>query len=155
MKIQSALLSRIIKLLMDHFLVALGIGILASLVFSDWSLIFVALLTGWMVDVDHIYDFAFYLNKYGISKVNPEFLIRGEYFKLNNRVFVLLHSWEFLFIWLVVFIALHKYSLAITGSIAWAFHILKDQMAYKVTPMGYSLIYRASKGFSRNGFCPS
>lgn len=155
MKIRSALPSKIIKLLTDHLLVSLVIGFFAALAFSNWSLIFVALLTGWLVDIDHIIDLAFYLNKYGISKVNAEFLIRGEYFKLNNRVFVFLHSWELLILWLAIFLTLHKYSLAITGSIAWAFHILKDQMAYKVTPMGYSLIYRARKGFSRNGFCPS
>lgn len=155
MKTQSALPSKIIKLLIDHFLAAVGVGILASLAFSDWSLIFVALLTGWMIDIDHIFDFAFYLNKHGLTNVSPDFLIRGEYFKSNNRVFVLLHSWELLLLWLVIFITLHKYSLAITGSVAWVFHILKDQIAYRVTPMGYSLIYRASKGFSRNGFCAS
>jgi hypothetical protein len=38
---------------------ALIIGGLASWWFQDWWLIGVALLTGWLIDADHLVDFAY------------------------------------------------------------------------------------------------
>ena len=49
-----------IRLLTEHLEIALAIGTLASWFYHEWWLIGVALMTGWLIDADHLVDFGYF-----------------------------------------------------------------------------------------------
>ena len=111
-----------------------------------------ALAVGWCIDVDHLFDFFYYLSK---NHTKPDWsLIRsGGYFSINRKIFVPLHSWELTFIILGFGVFTQNWILALTTGGAHTVHLLQDMRAYKVRILGYSLISRASRSFEQRGFC--
>lgn len=142
-----------IRLMIDHLGTALAIGGLASWWYQEWWLIGVALLTGWLIDADHLVDFGYFLMNSSVSTFDRSVLVSGAYFKQNGKVIVPLHSWELVFLWLMVWSSLGYPGIAITGAAAWAAHLLHDQLSYRVTPLGYFFAYRAKRHFAYAGFC--
>lgn len=140
------------RLLLEHLPAALLIGLVGAWLSGNWVLVPIALATGWMIDADHLFDWSLYARRVGVSSALRE-LSTGAYFRANGRVFVVLHSWEWVAIWLVAGVAAGRPDIAIVGSLSWAAHIAKDQWTYRVVPPGYFLIYRMVRGFAHEGFC--
>ena len=139
------------RLLVEHFPLTLIVGLLGFAWSHEWQCIPAALVAGWMLDVDHIFDFA----KYAIRNrpnVDISLIRNGGYFKLNKKVFVPLHAWE-LTVAMLVFGALLNSPPLIAAAIAHGAHLIQDQLAYRVRPLGYWIISRAMSRFSLNGFC--
>jgi hypothetical protein len=140
------------KLLLEHLSSALLIGVLGLLISGDIFCILMALIAGWGMDVDHLYDFLLYT--YKSKKINLNLIHTGQYFKINNRVIVPLHSWELSFILLMLGIFITEYRAPfIVASLAHSLHLLQDQQEYNVRSFGYSLISRINRSFEYKGFC--
>jgi len=142
-----------LRLLVEHLGPALIIGGLASWWFQDWRLIGVALLTGWLIDADHLVDFAYFLRHRKPGAFDRSMLTTGAYFRLNGKVIVPLHSWELALLWALAWGWAGEIGIAATGSAAWMAHLLHDQISYRVTPLGYFFSYRAKHRFAHAGFC--
>jgi hypothetical protein len=84
------------------------------------------------------------------------FIRSGEYFDINGKVFVPLHSWELTF-FLVMGLGFvtQNWILAFTTGVAHTTHLLQDMRAYKVRLLGYSFISRYSQAFEQHDFCDS
>lgn len=141
------------RLLTDHIGTSLAIGGLMSWWFQEWWLIGVALLTGWLIDADHLVDFTYFLMRRRSGSFDLSMVTTGAYFKLSGKVIVPLHSWELVFLWTVIWAGLGYSAIAITGAVAWTVHLLHDQFSYRVTPLGYLFSYRAKRHFAHAGFC--
>ena len=143
------------RLLLEHLPISLLIGILGWLSGGGWLCIPFALVVGWCIDVDHLYDFGYYWFRH---KKNPDWsMIRsGEYFSVNAKIFVPLHSWE---LSLILITGLGYFSqnwiLAFTTALAHMAHLIQDMHTYKVRLLGYSFISRALHAFEQRGFCSS
>ena len=143
----------VLRLLTDHLTTALLIGVLASWWYQEWWLIGVALLTGWLIDADHLVDLGYYLRRCKPGAFQRSMLTSGGYFKLNNKVIVPLHSWELVALWFCVWFSTGHTDVAITGALAWGLHLLHDQRSYRVTPLGYFFSFRLLRNFGYTGFC--
>lgn len=161
-----------IRLLYDHLLLTLVIGISCSYFFHDWKLLVLALLTGWMIDADHLVDFFYYLwrRRAALStgsgsgqlaqpplviddRVSLKTFTSGCYFRSNGKIIVPLHSWELAVLWAVCWIAVDNVAIAVAGALPWLAHLMQDQIANRIIPFGYFLSYRIYHQFSRAGFC--
>ena len=142
------------RLLVEHLPVALLIGLGGYAWTADGLCLPVALLTGWLIDADHLFDFAYYALR---SRPNVDYRLvnNGGYFKINNKVFVPLHSWELTILILFGGIAMGEAALAVIGAVAHGAHLLQDQFHYRVRFLGYSLISRSFSRFTLTGFCVS
>lgn len=139
------------RLLVEHLPSALIIGVLGAFLFADWRCIPAALVAGWMLDADHLFDFSCYALR-NRQKVDISLIRNGGYFKINQQVFVPLHSWELTAMLFLAGLFLDA-PLLIVAAIAHGAHLLQDQIAYRVRFFGYSFISRAISRFSLSGFC--
>ena len=146
-------MNNIFRLLTEHLIPSGLIGLIALLIFNDPVLLLVALLTGWLIDTDHIIDYCYYLYKKNKKGFNHSIILTGEYFKINNKVFVPLHSWELIIIWVIYWVSLGNVDIAIVGALSWGVHLFQDQFIYKVRYMGYFFLYRLKRDFSLHRFC--
>jgi len=139
------------RLFFEHFPLALISGLLGFAWSHEWQCIPAALVAGWMLDADHIFDFARYVicNR---PNIDMSLIRNGGYFKVNNKVLVPLHAWE-LTVAMAIFGAVLDSPPLITAAIAHGAHLIQDQGAYKVRPLGYWFISRTMSRFSLNGFC--
>lgn len=141
------------RLLMEHFPIAFGIGLAAWRLTGKAELIPMALLTGWLIDVDHLVDFGYFLLHRKPGILDYSVLATGAYFRLNGKVIVPFHSWELVLFWALAWGWAGELGIAVTGSVAWAAHLLHDQFSYRVAPLGYLFSYRAKRHFAHTGFC--
>jgi len=142
-----------VKLLLEHLPASVAIGVLGWWLSGDPICLLAALAGGWMIDADHLVDFAWYL-KQARRPVSWGLLKTGGYFKLNSKVFVPLHAWE-ITVTLVLLAALisHAKYIFLSAAIAHGLHLIQDQLLYRVRPLGYLFISRVGCGFEFNGFC--
>jgi hypothetical protein len=140
------------KLLVEHLFSALLIGCLGWYVSGNIYCLPSALVTGWCVDADHLCDY--FLYTINSKKLNLNLVRTGQYFKINNRIIVPLHSWELSFLLLLLGVFIPEYRAPfISASLAHIMHLLQDQRGYHVRTFGYSLVSRISRGFAYKGFC--
>lgn len=140
------------KLLVEHLFLALLIGCLGWFVSDDIYCIPSALISGWLVDVDHLCDYLYYLVQ--SKKLNLSLVRTGQYFKANNKIVIPLHSWEISTFLFLFGILMPEYRAAfVSAALAHIGHLLQDQRAYDVRLCGYSLISRMKRGFAYSGFC--
>lgn len=142
------------RLLVEHFPVALLVGLGGYGWTGDWLCVPVALSTGWLIDVDHLFDFGYYVFRY-YPNVDYRLLNNGGYFKINNKVFVPFHSWELTLLVLVGGAVAGEAVLGLVAAAAHGAHISQDQIHYRVRGFGYFLISRALSHFRLESFCVS
>jgi hypothetical protein len=115
-----------------HAAISLGIGgVLWAVTTSPYSMV-AAVITGLMVDVDHLLEYYWWFVK-----------------EDHSRVWYLLHSYELV---VPAFLAgyLSGWDPMVLGvSLAFLGHLITDQLANPVAPLTYFFTYRALKRFRR------
>ncbi len=92
-----------------------------------------ALGLGVLMDVDHLYD---YYQHYAKGRC--------------GKIYVLLHGWEYSLIGLGVYGALgFQHPVLMAAVLAHLAHVATDHLFNTLTPLGYSIVFRALKGFNR------
>ena len=126
-------------------------GILYS-IFKSWGLAVASLISGILVDFDHIID---YWIEYGLRLDFKQFFNYFDEKNFGNRkkLFFVFHGWE----WLIVMLAaawLTGWNLWVTGLlIGFGQHMALDELYnssnYRIRPYvrGYSLLWRWKNGF--------
>lgn len=118
----------------------------ATIYLSTRSIVFsvVSFFTGFLIDVDHLIDF---IREYGLKSTPQKFFIVFHESRFA-KLLLLFHAWE----WLLVLCAL---ALVFNGNMiilglftGMLHHLILDQCANGVTPLGYSLLYRTVNRFS-------
>lgn len=139
------------KLILEHLPISLLVGMVGWLISSDLLCFVAALVSGWLIDVDHIMDFFYYVFRTRDSNA-LKLLKSGEYFKLNGKVFVPLHSWELTLVLGFLSVLYQSYVFG-CAAVAMGIHLLQDQFSYRVRVSGYFLISRAANKFKIEKFC--
>ena len=137
-----------------------------------WKLWLAALISGFFIDVDHIFDHFFaygikgffehgFLSIFDASIANP--------FAETEKVYVLFHAWEWFLVGLsILYLGVKrckrgkgKVTRFITSEIiaVWAslllsysFHLIFDSLSWLHSPWGYFLLYRLNNHFSLLSF---
>ena len=92
-----------------------------------------ALGLGVLMDVDHLYD---YYQLYGKGRC--------------GKIYVLLHGWEYSLIGLGVYGALgFHHPVLMAAVLAHLAHLAADHWHNSLTPLGYSIVFRALNGFNK------
>jgi hypothetical protein len=143
--------------LLGHELVHFILTSLAALFFwwrfKDKRLILFAFFFGFFIDIDHWFD---YFMCFG-PVINLKFFFNvSSYVYQSGKVYVLLHGWEFVFIfWLLGSFLEKKFKikgLSLTILFSYLFHLLWDNFSFTHHPLGYFFIYRILNSFSLKSF---
>jgi len=95
------------------------------------------LAVGVLMDADHLYDYyQWYIKK------RPE------------KIFVLLHAWEYSIAGLAVLAAVFYHPLFLAVVAAHLSHVITDHLHNHLSPLGYSIIYRIVKKFDASVIAP-
>ncbi len=139
---------KILKIIAEHLFPSLIIGLIGWLFTKNVILFVVPLATGWLIDTDHLLDLLIARQKDRKSDSLLECLTGGSYFMHNDKIIILLHSWELAFLWAAIWWLIEKPGIAVIGSLAWVVHLTIDQNLNKVGPWAYFLSYRLAHKFN-------
>lgn len=107
-----------------------------------------------LIDLDHLFD---YVLAHGFV-VNLPLMLSGEYFHTTGKIFVPLHSWELVVVFLAGYLLAKlkgrvKLSQTLLVSFTALFvHLIFDIFYYGFNPLSYFVTYRALHGFSAGIF---
>jgi hypothetical protein len=134
--------------LTTHVAVTLALVFLIYGLYKDYSLVFLVVLGGILIDIDHFIDYFLYAGlKFNLKKFALiDFLKSG-------KIYIFLHSWELIVVILLLGYLFNwtKYTLAL--SLGMAGHIAVDSL-YQKTFLPYSLIYRIYNRFEAHKILP-
>ena len=101
---------------------------------------FIVMMGGIFIDLDHLIDYhLFFRGKFSLNHfLNCFYLDSG-------KVYVLLHSWELVFLLLALSLSIKSFSLFLLF-LSMSVHLLIDNMQRK-NPLAYFLFYRFNKRF--------
>ena len=133
-----------------HLLAGLIVGSLLYYKYRQRRLFFLCLAVTIFIDLDHLIDYFLAVNFSRFDLI--EFLDTNFVIKAN-KIYVLFHGWEFVFILLFLAGVIKKYRpVLLTMGLAIFGHLLVDQFTNGTWIFGYSLIYRLINNFSYNAF---
>lgn len=135
-----------------HFLVGLFLGLILFKSTGKKQTIFWSVAAAMLIDSDHLID---YLLAYGVN-LDINNVIHGTYFKLNQLLFLPLHSWELAVTLFLAGLFIKnkslKYPLLSIG-LGFFGHLWVDQITNPQTNQGiYFLTLRILHGFSSPRF---
>ena len=141
-------------ILIEHFPASFLIGMCGYLLTGDLFHFIAALIFGWLIDIDHIVDYALFL-KATNTKPSMGGFLSGSYFKESGVLFLPLHSVELCVGALLCAVTIKPpyQGLVVTASLAMAAHIVQDYFTHKPTPLGYFFAARLLNGFDLAWFC--
>lgn len=139
-----------------HFSIALVLflGFLRS---YKWWVAAFALVFGFFIDADHLFDYGYYLVKFKQPFRLAEFLSTGM-FGRTGKIFVPLHAWELVVVLLLfsLIFRLGRFKasrwkllsqILLVSGVALAAHVLTDFFTNNMSFLSYSLIWRWINGF--------
>ena len=96
-----------------------------------------AMGAGVLIDVDHLYD---YYQRYIKRR--------------QNKVYVLFHAWEYSLIGLLILTIAFYHPVLLGLLLGHLSHVATDHSVNRLSPFGYSIIYRLFKSFDRSYIAP-
>lgn len=131
-----------------HLGIALFLSLGIYVWFRSWKWALLCFVASFYTDLDHLYEYTLaYSWDWELKSI-----FTGEYFKIVDKRYVWLHSYETLVVvWLLAW-TLKKIPAAVAFSFGFLGHLMIDQITYPLTPLAYSLIHRWANGFSPEAF---
>ena len=111
------------------------------------------MITGWLIDIDHLLDFTIALKSDKLTESWQASIKKGSYFKNNDKVIVLLHSWELIGLWILIWMIVDNWEIGVVGGLAWIIHLLIDHFSYKLNVYTYFFSYRIYHNFAMSAVC--
>lgn len=133
-----------------HFTLSIISGTIVALIFGNWWAVPVALLSGFLIDLDHFFDY-FKFTKF--KRFDSKEFLSGKYFDYSNKVFLPLHGFEYSLV--LIAIALLMPSAAwwvLSLAVSLILHLIYDTISNKPIWPTYFLIYRITKNFNHKTF---
>mgnify|MGYP001222875262 CR=1 FL=1 len=130
----------------QHILSSAVLAAAVCFISSDLSYGLIFLLGGIFIDLDHLFDYFSYKDKFSLR----DFF--GNVYLDSGRVYVLLHSWELNALILAAALVFKSYGLFVLF-LALSLHLAIDN-AQRKNPMFYLLSYRIAKEFSVDTLLP-
>jgi hypothetical protein len=121
---------------------------LVWLLFRSLTATAACFLTGVFLDLDHLIDYAI---NYG-RRIRIKHLFQAFEYEAFENIFIFLHSWEFVAIYLVL-LWLIDWKPVMLGAVIGIFvHLLLDHFFNHHSPLAYFISYRLFHGFSAKHF---
>lgn len=147
------------SLLLDeliHFLLSGLVGFLFWLHFKDLRIFLVAFIFGFLIDIDHWFDYFAWFSSNGLKMNFKDFFDGATYFLASGKVYVPFHAWEWLiplfFIGKLLGRKLKIKSLEWVIVSAYTLHLIWDQISVSPHPLGYFFFYRLANNFDLEVF---
>ncbi len=130
-----------------HASLSILIGFLVSLYFgSTLILISVALLMGFLIDVDHLIDYFLSFKKFNLKR-----FLKSQQFVVSGRVIKLFHAWELVFVLIVIALFFSHnlliQAILISAGFSLFIHLLSDCLINREPIIFYFFLYRYKKNF--------
>jgi hypothetical protein len=113
------------------------------LLFNSWSMALSCFFSGIFIDVDHIYD---YLREAGFPFKVKDF-IHAIYTAKLNRMTLFFHSWEVMFLILIITWFMNWHPLMVGILAGFGHHIILDKLYTGVPLRRYFFVYRWKRDF--------
>ncbi len=136
-----------------HLSTSLLSGGICALVFNNIYLILAALLVGFFIDIDHLFDYFHYFGIRKGLKNFRNFFNSGSYMNPAGQVFVPLHGFEYLVVLWVLgsLTGVPGLNWALAGS--YLLHLSWDNFALRHHhPLAYFVVFRAIHNFDLDLF---
>lgn len=142
-----------------HELIHIALSLLAGFFIGKiWkkynTSVIAAFIGGVLIDIDHFID---YFLAFGFQFSIDAFQ-RGDQFSKLNKLYIVLHAWEWVILLLVFAFIIHKrkkirykhYIISFTVALAlgMVYHLFFDSIANETTLVSYSIVYRIYHNFS-------
>lgn len=114
-------------------------------------IIFGAILGGFLVDVDHLFD---YFLTFGTTFHLDDFLT-GRAFLISKKIFVPLHAWELVIVLSLLIMNVKRKMLKyflIALTLGLVSHLVYDAYSNDISLLGYSFFYRVIHNFDARYF---
>lgn len=123
-----------------HFLVCVGLSLAFAPQLGVLNSFLVIFAFGFFLDLDHLFDYGFYLSRRKKKFKISEFL-SGQHFAESHKMFVFLHSWELVILLWIPYLYFGQIAFW-AASLALLSHLIVDQFTNQVAPPAYFLFYR-------------
>lgn len=134
--------------LIHHVAISICVSALVWLIFRSFTAAAACFVTGVFLDIDHLID---YVINYG-WRIRIKHLFRVFEYETFENLFLFLHSWEFVVIYLVLLWLMDWKPVAIGAGIGIFVHLLLDHFFNDHSKLAYFFSYRLFHGFSAKHF---
>lgn len=128
---------------LQHLSFTLAIALFLFWRYRNWRLIPVCFLFGFLIDVDHFFDYFAY---YGFNIGLARFFDVCSYVGASGKVYIFFHGWEYLLLFWLIGRWLGKKKkikgLEWAVSLSYFGHLLIDNFSFSHYPLAYSFVYR-------------
>jgi hypothetical protein len=131
-----------------HIVISLGVSALVWTVFRSSTAALACFLTGVFMDIDHLIDYMIHCG----PRFNVKRFFRVFEYETFENIFVFLHSWEFIVIYLALLWLIDWKPVAIGAVIGIFVHLLLDHFFNDHSKWAYFLSYRLFHRFSAKHF---
>lgn len=140
-----------IVLIFEHLPLTILVCFLGSYFQIDVISIIAILFFGWLIDVDHLFDYLIFCIR-DKTKPNLYAFLDSKYFKLNKKIYLPLHSWEICSVFLILFLISFQVNFLLIF-LSYSLHLIQDQLTNNVKYHTYFLFIRAKYNFNLYQFC--
>ncbi len=131
-----------------HAILSVLTGFLVSLYFgSPLILISAAILTGFLIDIDHLIDYFLSFKKFNLRR-----FLKSQQFVVSGRVIKLFHAWELVIIFIITALFfshnLLVQAILISASFSLFIHLLSDCLINREPLIFYFFFYRLKNNFA-------
>jgi len=132
-----------------HLLLAVLAGFLVGRRYRQVKIgIIAGVIGGFFIDIDHILEYFFIFGPH----FNLTYFIQGRQFLLSDRIILIFHAWEYIpFFLLAAWLLRRRRSLSVfilALTLGATVHLATDCILNNYPPRNYSILYRASHGFT-------
>jgi len=132
-----------------HFIASVILALIYFVLTKSLEGAILCFIFGFFVDVDHLIDFWIYKKRITISKE-----IFEHFYEKFGKVYVLIHSLEFVFLLILFGFLFPNLSGYLFGaSVGLLSHLMLDFVSYELHPLSYFLIYRITVKFDKKYIC--
>lgn len=132
-----------------HFLLSIIAGAVVGYFTHNWWAIPIALISGVLVDVDHLFDYFKFVR---FRRFDLKEFTAAKYFDYSGKVYLPLHVFELAITLAIIgyFTAIHWLFYSLTLSLI--FHLIFDTISNKPIWPTYFLTFRIAKNFNYKSF---
>ena len=131
-----------------HIIISLGVSAIVWAIFRSSTAALACFLTGVFMDIDHLIDYMIHCG----PRFNVKRFFRVFEYETFENIFVFLHSWEFIVIYLALLWLIDWKPVAIGAVIGIFVHLLLDHFFNDHSKWAYFLSYRLFHRFSAKHF---
>ncbi len=135
---------------LGHLTLSLFAGAVIAVIFGNLWVIAWAVLSGFLIDGDHLFD---YIRYKGLNGLSLKEFFGGSYFDQSGKVILPLHGFEYCLIFAVVAYIFTDWRPAMLAlALSLFFHLVFDTLTNHPIWPTYSILFRAFNRFDHHKF---